>query len=543
MGQSAEDVREDDGRGAQRVRTRLVLLVAGLFAIAASLVQLALSSTEGSSTSSLYVTYALAMILIAFLAWQATLTFQELQDQNAAFHKTLEEREELTAQLSHSAFHDTLTDLVNRERFNDRVSHALTRRSSSPVSVAVLLLDLDDFKTINESLGHAAGDDLLIAVAKRIRKCLRPSDTASRLGADEFVILLEDIGSVSDAKVVVDRVTEAFEEPFVLASTEVSVKASIGIATNGDGSEDPDAEALLSHADAAMYVAKRNGKAGYEFFEPSMKLAVQQRLSLRADLQRAITREEFFLVYQPVVDLGSGRVMGAEALVRWEHPMRGIVPPLEFIPLAEETGLILQVGEWVLREACREAKAWETSLPSHIPKLHVNVNVSQRQLQHPAFVEMVRSALVDSGLDGTELCVEITESLLIEDSDSTVQKLNALKELGVQVAIDDFGTGYSSLSYLRRFPIDILKIDRSFIQSIERGVDEAALAQAIVQLSQTFRMSAVAEGVELAEHHQKLLNWGCESGQGFRFSEPLSAIALTAALKEGFMDGKLLTRS
>jgi diguanylate cyclase (GGDEF)-like protein/PAS domain S-box-containing protein len=424
------------------------------------------------------------------------------------------ERKALEDQLRHRAFHDPLTNLANRALFKDRVGHALTRTHRRHDRVAVLFLDLDSFKNVNDSLGHAAGDQLLMAVAHRLGNHLRRADTIGRLGGDEFAILLEDVTGARSATHVADGILNVLHAPFTIAGKEVFVNASIGIAlsTLVDGADD-----LLRNADVAMYQAKAGGKGRYCVFESSMHTAAVERLELEADLQRAIDRDELVLDYQPIVDLTTRRLVGVEALVRWDHPERGLLPPDTFIPLAEESGLILAVGRWVLLQACRTVASWQDVAPG----LTVSVNLSARHFLHASLIDDVASALRESGLENGLLTVEITESVLMRDSDAVLSKLFELKRLGIRLALDDFGTGYSSLGYLRRFPIDVLKVDKTFVEGIARGVEESAVARAIIKLGRTLRIATVAEGVESAEQVDRLNALHCDQAQGFWFSRPL----------------------
>jgi diguanylate cyclase (GGDEF)-like protein/PAS domain S-box-containing protein len=433
-------------------------------------------------------------------------------------HEAEEALRDAEAQLAHQALHDPLTGLANRVLFRDRVEHALGRAVRGE-RVAVLFLDLDNFKAVNDSLGHAEGDRLLETVATRLLRATRGLDTVARLGGDEFAILLEGMGQESDVPVVVDRIASAMRRPIPLQGREVTITASIGVAHMDAGQG---VEEVLRNADLAMYRAKAAGKGGHEVFEPGMHAAVLERLDLETDLRKAVDRAEFRLVYQPIVECETGRPLGAEALLRWHHPTRGVVPPTAFIPMAEETGLILPIGRWVLIEACREAQRWQSDAAG-APTPSLSVNLSGRQLMDPALVEIVAGALSESGLQPSLLTLEITESVLMQDTESTLRALHELKALGVRLAIDDFGTGYSSLSYLKRFPIDALKIDKAFIDGVARGGSDAALARAIVTLAGMLGLSTVAEGVEYPKQRDQLVTLGCSHGQGYLFARPLVA--------------------
>jgi diguanylate cyclase (GGDEF)-like protein/PAS domain S-box-containing protein len=426
------------------------------------------------------------------------------------------EQSVIRQQYMHQAFHDPLTDLANRSLFLYQVGHALARTQRQGHSVSVLFLDLDNFKTVNDSLGHAAGDRLLVEAARRLASCVRDTDLIARLGGDEFAVLLEEeSGKEEDVDQVAERISRAMRTPFKLSGKEVFVSASIGIARNTTGES---SDELVRNADVAMYVAKTAGKGKHIVFEPAMHAAALERLVVEADLRRAIEREEFFLEFQPIVVLQTGEICGAEALVRWQCRDRGTVPPGMFIPIAEETGLVVPLGRMVLRNACIAAEAWGRE---HGRPLRVTVNLSGRQLQEAEIVDHVREALAESGLSPQRLVLEITESMLMQHNEVSMTRLTDLKALGVSLAIDDFGTGYSSLSYLQRYPIDILKIDKAFVDAIDKGGDGPVLASAIVALGETLRMSTVAEGIETEAQRGQLLQLGCVLGQGFLFAPPL----------------------
>jgi diguanylate cyclase (GGDEF)-like protein/PAS domain S-box-containing protein len=428
-------------------------------------------------------------------------------------------RMEAEEQLRHQAFHDPLTGLANRALFTDRVEHALVLRAG----VAVVFLDLDDFKAVNDSLGHLAGDALLQAVALRLSGALRPGDTVARLGGDEFAILFEEAGAAVSAAGVAERVIAALQAPFDLDGREVFVTASIGIGVGED------AEELLRSADVAMYRAKASGKAQYVVYAPKMDDDFVGRLELVADLRRSCIEDEFVLHYQPIVELESRRVVGVEALVRWQHPTRGLLQPADFVGLAEETGQIVEIGRWVLEEACRQAASWRTQLGSD---LFVSVNVSARQVRRSGLVEDVEAALASSGLAPDALTVEITESALVRRREEMTAILESVTETGVRLALDDFGTGYSSLSLLRDLPVHTVKIDRSFVHTIDAGPAQRAFVQAIVDLAEALHLRVVAEGIERPIQAAALLRIGCVLGQGYHFARPLPAAALGRLLEQ-----------
>jgi len=441
--------------------------------------------------------------------------------------RDITETKRLEGELAHQAFHDALTNLPNKVLFRDRVDHALGRVSRQHTHIAVLFVDLDNFKTVNDSLGHTVGDELLVAVGHRIEGCLRQGDTAARLGGDEFAVLLEDLENHDAATEIAERIIEALRQPFRIVGKEVFIGASIGVAFNAAGAA---TDQLLRNADLAMYTAKMRGRGRSQVFEPEMHTAAVERLEVEADLRRACERDEFLVYYQPIVDVSTGFMGGVEALVRWQHPTRGLIPPALFIPLAEETGMILELGRKVLMTACVQTRNWQLEFGT-VPRLSVSVNLSVRQLADPALLADVAHVLEVSGLPPENLTLEITESAMMHDTETAVARLTELKQLGINLAVDDFGTGYSSLSYLQRFPIDTLKIDRSFVAGIDGDAEQSALARAIVRLAQTLQLSAVAEGVETESQLNRLRELGCQYAQGYLLAYPQDAEAMGEVLR------------
>ena len=421
--------------------------------------------------------------------------------------------QELQEQLEHQAFHDPLTGLANRVLFVDRVGHALARRGSR---VTVLFLDLDDFKVVNDRYGHANGDELLRQVADRVRACLRPVDTPARMGGDEFAILLEDADGPTLMEVA-ERVIAAFDDPFIVSGADMRVKGSLGVATNSNGDET--AEDMLRNADVAMYTAKTGGKDRFASFEPEMHEQMLEWHSLKDELEAAVERDEFIVEYQPITDLATGEPVALEALVRWEHPTRGRIEPADFIPLAEETGLIVRIGRIVLEKACLVARDWSDARPGK-PPISVHVNASAPELQEPGFVTYVAAAIDNAGIEPRQLVIEITESLLISDAPVSIARLEELRRAGVRLALDDFGTGYSSLSYLRWLPLDIVKMDKSFVNWAGHGGRGAAFARTIADLAHTLGLDVVAEGIETEGQLLAMRSLGCEMGQGYWFAPP-----------------------
>jgi diguanylate cyclase (GGDEF)-like protein/PAS domain S-box-containing protein len=438
-------------------------------------------------------------------------------------HKSLE------GQLVQRALHDQLTGLPNRMLFMDRLEQAIERSTRRGKFAAVLFLDLDRFKLVNDNLGHDRGDQLLVQVAERLRTCLRRVDTIARIGGDEFTVLLEDVGATADAALVAERITEAFRGSFRIENQEIFVGASIGIALGGRD-QGTTAQGLLRNADIAMYRAKANGRACFEVFKSSMRETVKGRLKMETELRRALDRGELRLHYQPQVDLRTARIVGLEALVRWEHPERGLVPPAAFIPIAEETGLILPIGRWVLETACRQASIWRADTEIGLD-LIMAVNLSPRQFRHPRLVQEVGQVLAESGLDASGLEVEITEGTAMGDADATVKTLEHLKGIGIRLAIDDFGTGYSSLSYLKRFPIDVLKVDRSFVAGLPGNRGDAAIVRAVIGLARALGLKAVAEGIETNDQLAELRGLGCDQGQGYLFGRPTATEVADVVLR------------
>ncbi len=432
--------------------------------------------------------------------------------------RDITDRRELETRLAHQAFHDELTGLANRALFNDRVKHALAVAEREYGSVAVLFLDLDDFKEVNDSLGHQAGDELLVETARRIEVCLRQGDTAARLSGDEFGVLLERATRES-ATGVAERVLERLRDPVASAGPEVFLRASIGIAlSDTDGRT---AEELLRNADTAMYRAKASGKSSFALFKQSMHAAALLRLELRSELESAVGRGEMSLRYQPIFDLATGAIAGFEALLRWTHPRRGIVPPEAFIPLAEEMGTIVRVGGWAFETAVQQLRAWETRWPDEAGQLWMSINLSTRQLADRSLLPTVEQAIGKAGISGSRLIVEVTESALAIDAAVAKERLEALQRLGIRVAVDDFGTGYSSLGVLEQMPVDVLKIAARFVERLGTSERRPRLVEAMVRLGDTLDLPTVAEGIENATQLTLLQLLGCELGQGFHLSRPL----------------------
>jgi diguanylate cyclase (GGDEF)-like protein/PAS domain S-box-containing protein len=436
-------------------------------------------------------------------------------------------RKRAEEQLVRDAFYDVLTGLPNRGLFMDRLGHALKRlkRLMDGYGFAVLFLDLDRFKVINDSLGHMTGDALLIETAKRLEKCVRPGDTVARLGGDEFVVLFDDVRDAESARAIAERVQSSLSTPFYVNACEIFSSASIGIALSSQDYDRP--EDILRDADITMYRAKALGKARVEVFDPSMRAHAVSLLHMETDLRRALEHDEFRVYYQPIVALGTDAIMSLEALIRWQHPHQGLVSPAEFIPLAEETGLIVAVGEWVMRKVCADIKEWQAD---GSPPIRVAVNISPVQLRRPGFVKTVVRILEETRVGGDCLGMEITENVLLDKSTATIEILNELKGLGIHIILDDFGTGYSSLSYLQHLPIDILKIDRSFVAKLTRDDEQAKIIETIILLGRNLGIDVVAEGIETDEQLERLKSIHCDQGQGFLFSRPIEGERVRAMI-------------
>jgi diguanylate cyclase (GGDEF)-like protein len=445
-------------------------------------------------------------------------------------YQDISDRKATEGKLTQQAFHDSLTGLANRALFRDRVEHAIARLSRRPETIGVMFLDLDGFKEINDRLGHAAGDNLLEQVARRIGRCVRMTDTVARLGGDEFAVLMEEMKHRDDSVLVADRMHESLRKPFKVGGEDVNVGVSIGIACTTEVDTVGD---LLRKADVAMYRAKARGKGCTETFDAQTHgPAMVDRSDLRDDFRRALGERQFMLEYQPIMNLLTGRTMGAEALVRWDHPVRGRIAPGVFIPLAEKTGLIVPLGKWVIEEVCRQGKVWLDAHPDHPLTMTINISAGQLANADPDLPSIIGSALKLTGFPAERLAIEITERVMMSDTEMTLQLLRQVRALGVRIALDDFGTGYSSLAYLRRFPIDIIKIDRAFTDGIEAGADESRVARAVVAMGDALQMLTIAEGVETVEQLARLRDIGCELGQGYHLCRPVEATAVTALLRK-----------
>jgi diguanylate cyclase (GGDEF)-like protein/PAS domain S-box-containing protein len=430
--------------------------------------------------------------------------------------------------LAHQANHDPLTGLPNRTLLWSTLQSILEGRRASDPAVALLFFDLDNFKLVNDSLGHLVGDQLLIQVATRLREKVRPGDVVARFGGDEFVVLCPSVGSEPEAVAVAERLRSVLEETIVVPPYDIRVTASVGVAVTSDGSTD--VETLVRNADVAMYQAKGGGKARSALFDEEVRSGIEERLALTMDLRRAVDDGEISVAYQPVVEVSTGRITSIEALARWDHPTRGTVPPSEFVPLAEETGVIASLGTWVLREACSQLARWRHQLGSAAPA-YVAVNVSAHQLLQADLPEIVMAALAESGLDGRSLCLELTESVLMADAEASMAALSTLQGVGVRFAIDDFGTGYSSLAYLRRFSVEVLKVDQSFVAGLDHDGEDAAIVNAVISLARSLGLAVVAEGVETPAQLDRLIELGCGYAQGYLLGGPVRADVLAAVLR------------
>ena len=437
----------------------------------------------------------------------------------------------MTLQMTHSAQHDFLTGLPNRMLLNDRVGQAIVSASRNMKKVAVLFLDLDGFKHINDSLGHPIGDQLLQSIAKRLVNCVRGSDTVSRQGGDEFVVLLSEVAHSEDPAITARRMLQAVKGTHSIGQHDLHVTTSIGVSVYPD--DGLDAETLIENADTAMYQAKENGRQSYQFFKPAMNVRAVERQSIEESLRRALDRQEFVVHYQPKINLGTGGITGAEALIRWIHPNRGLIPPAQFIPVAEDCGLILPIGKWVLREACKQARSW---VDAGLPLATVAVNISAMEFRNENFLESVFEILKDTDLDPSSLELELTESVLMKRVESAASILQTLRARGVHLAVDDFGTGYSSLSYLRKFPIDALKIDQSFVNQIATTPDETTIVTAVISMGRSLKLRVVAEGVETREQLDFLQAQQCEEAQGYYFSPPVPPQQFAKLLQTGITE-------
>jgi diguanylate cyclase (GGDEF)-like protein/PAS domain S-box-containing protein len=451
---------------------------------------------------------------------------EELNRSNEELVESARLARTMTQQMTHLAEHDALTGLPNRLLLNDRVGQAIALAQRGMYQVAVMFLDLDGFKHINDSLGHAIGDKLLQSLATRLTGCIRAPDTVSRYAGDEFVVLLPEVRQSEDAAIAARRLLQAAAEAHSIGGHDLHVTSSIGVSIYPD--DGLDAETLIKNADTAMYQAKENGHQSYQFFRPAMNVRAVERQSIEEHLRRALERQEFTLHYQPKINLGTAAITGVEALIRWTHPTRGSVPPVQFIPVAEDSGLILPIGAWVLREACAQARAW---VDAGLPFISLAVNVSAMQFQNESFLENTFEILDETGLDPRYLELELTESALMKRADLTVPVLSTLRESGVRVAVDDFGTGYSSLSYLRKFPLDALKIDASFVRQIATIHDETTIVRAIISMGRSLNLRVIAEGVETPDQLDFLKIHKCDEAQGYYFSPPVLPQQLAELLR------------
>lgn len=458
---------------------------------------------------------------------------EKLEEKNILLEEKLIECKQAKDRVKHMAYHDSLTNLPNRVTFKENLEISYARSVRNPdYMFAILFLDIDHFKNINDSLGHLIGDKLLIEITQTLQSCLRSNDILARLGGDEFAMLLDDIVHVNKAIPIVDRIYEKFQSPFYLDKHEVFASVSIGIAFSN--SEYTQSEDIMRDADTAMYKAKSLGRARHVVFDVAMHHQVAKFLELDTNLRRAIKREEFLLHFQPVVSTTDDKLYGFEALIRWNHPDSGLVSPMDFIPVAEETGLIVPIGQWVLYEAFRQMKLWHEQFPTY-PPLKISVNISSKQFLQPDFIEQIKGAILETDIDPSSICLEITESVIMEHPENSATKMLQLRDLNIQIHIDDFGTGYSSLSYLGNFPADALKIDRSFINNMMSDKTNLEIVRSIVNLASNLEMCVIAEGVETLEHFSEIKKLGCEYAQGYLFSKPLEPEKVGALIESGLI--------
>ena len=487
--------------------------------------------TRSASPNNNWLAITIAVIALAVLTITTILLIYDAhldsktRKHNRQLEKANEQLEEVNAQLQHVATHDSLTGLPNRLLLADRLNQAIAQAQRHQHLFAVFIVDLDRFKAINDSLGHLAGDAMLKEVARRLAAALRQADTLARMGGDEFVLILNEITRPEDIETIAAKVLAHIAQPMKLSDLELHASASIGISIYPSDGGNP--ETLLQHADAAMYQAKKGGRNAYRLFTPEMNAFARERLELENGLRRALLHREFILHYQPKVDVRTGSIDSAEALIRWQHPTRGLIAPMDFIPLAEETGLIIPIGEWVLNEACRQAQSWRAS---GLRPLRVAVNLSAQQFRQKKLVDIVSAALRTAGLEPRYLELELTESTVMHDAEQSIEILRELSALGVRISVDDFGTGYSSLSYLRRLPLDKLKIDRTFIRELATSRDDAAIVRAIVSLAHNLRIKVIAEGVETPDQLVYLREAGCDQYQGYHYSAPVPNDAFVAMM-------------
>jgi diguanylate cyclase (GGDEF)-like protein len=513
---------------------------AGLLVRVVGVIDVSTMLVTGVIVAFVYFTYRRYIEDIKHSARQAEQAERERAEQAerhiAELNDSIEEQKRISHALQeskerfrHAALHDALTGLPNRTLFAEHLRKAIERAKRDKEFIfAVLFLDFDRFKYVNDSLGHTFGDQLLMEISHRLRECVRQVDSVARFGGDEFAILLDGINAPNLAIHIAERIQQVMTTPFRIDGHETFLTTSVGIALSTDGYARPDE--VLRDADIAMYRAKESGKARHEVFDKTMHAQTISRLNLENDLRRALERREFFLVYQPLVQVGSGKLHGFEALVRWQHPERGVVPPMEFIPVAEETGLIVPLGRWVLEEACRQVREWQCDFPE-FRSLMLSVNLSGKQLNDPKLIQAVKDIMFDTGFDPSRLKLEITESVVMENAEASTVLLKQLRALGLQLSIDDFGTGYSSLSYLHRFPVTTLKIDRSFVSRMGQGDENLEIVRTIVTLAKNLNMDVVAEGIETQEQRAQLHALGCQYGQGYLFAKPLEVTAVGAYIE------------